>query len=670
MRTTFWFLFFLFFNIPEGIAGEFLVGSGVFDITGPAAGQTLSGYGRFDQTVGGIHTRLRSRAFVIEDNNHSLRIAFVNADLLMVPDVVKNAVVARLDRFYPKIFTEDNLTISAVHTHSGPGGYSESKLMNFPSLGFDPENFEVIVAGITQSVVRAYSHLTPGSVFIHEGKLRGASKNRAPIAYELNPDASLYDSDVDESMVLLKFVTDAGRPIGMLNWFAVHNTSMSMANRLISSDNKGYAAYLFERLKGTHYASDQTFVAAFANANEGDVSPDIFSAQGAGVPDDIEKTRIIGSLQFEKARELYDNASERLHSSIDFRHLWVRFPDVHVGSERLCDGALGYSFVAGASDGPNEMQGYKQGLKQGDDFEPSLGIKIAQAFFQTTVLKSSPALERCHYPKPIWIGTGLMNPPWTPQSIPLQLLRIGSLAIVAVPAELTTMAGRRLKATVLEGLAPSGVNHVVIAGLSNSYSHYVTTKEEYASQQYEGASTLFGPNTLLGYQQIYADLARSMSENTPLYFSKGSSQPQFPPLPKTNLLLATSADGTAASEHLGMVLLQPPKRVARGTPVQAQFRAGNPRNNFLTQRSFLEVQKMNDGAWQTVADDSDFSTQFIWKKAFSLFCPECSTAVVEWSVPVDAELGLYRIVHHGYARDFWTGEHSRYKGITREFGIF
>ena len=37
---------------------------------------------------------------------------------------------------------------------------------------------------------------------------------------------------------------------------------------------------------------------------------------------------------------------------------------------------------------------------------------------------------------------------------------------------------------------------VVIAGLTNDYSHYVTTYEEYQVQRYEGASTLFGPHTL------------------------------------------------------------------------------------------------------------------------------------------------------------------------------
>ena len=43
---------------------------------------------------------------------------------------------------------------------------------------------------------------------------------------------------------------------------------------------------------------------------------------------------------------------------------------------------------------------------------------------------------------------------------------------------------------------------VVIAGLANTYSSYVTTFEEYAEQRYEGASTIFGPHTLDAYIQV------------------------------------------------------------------------------------------------------------------------------------------------------------------------
>lgn len=64
----------------------------------------------------------------------------------------------------------------------------------------------------------------------------------------------------------------------------------------------------------------------------------------------------------------------------------------------------------------------------------------------------------------------------------------------------------------MQGTWTSG-SHIVIAGLANSYSHYITTFEEYQEQRYEGASTLFGPHTLAAYQQTFYDLAIKLARN-------------------------------------------------------------------------------------------------------------------------------------------------------------
>lgn len=55
--------------------------------------------------------------------------------------------------------------------------------------------------------------------------------------------------------------------------------------------------------------------------------------------------------------------------------------------------------------------------------------------------------------------------------------------------EFTTMAGRRLrdavKTTLVSGSSEFKNVHVIIAGLTNTYSQYVTTFEEYQVQRYE-----------------------------------------------------------------------------------------------------------------------------------------------------------------------------------------
>ena len=67
-----------------------------------------------------------------------------------------------------------------------------------------------------------------------------------------------------------------------------------------------------------------------------------------------------------------------------------------------------------------------------------------------------------------------------------QILRIGQFVIVGVPGEFTTMSGRRLRKAVNETLVKGGMpaeTQVVIAGLSNVYSDYITTYEEYQAQR-------------------------------------------------------------------------------------------------------------------------------------------------------------------------------------------
>ena len=39
----------------------------------------------------------------------------------------------------------------------------------------------------------------------------------------------------------------AGAPMGLVNWFSVHPTSMPRSNQMISGDHKGLASQMFER---------------------------------------------------------------------------------------------------------------------------------------------------------------------------------------------------------------------------------------------------------------------------------------------------------------------------------------------------------------------------------------------------------------------------------------
>lgn len=475
--------------------GVYNIGSGIHDITGPAAEVRMMGYASMDQITAGIHTRLWSRAFIVEDPSSAKRVVVVTADLAFITQAVKQKVIENLNNKYGNLYTQENVVLNATHTHSGPGGYSHYALYNFTIMGFIKENFNCIVDGICQSIEKAHDNLEPGYIKLNSSQLDGVTINRSPQAYMNNPadERSKYSHDVDKTMTVIKFENLSGQEIGIINWFPIHCTSMGKDNQLISGDNKGYASYLYEKYKNTDYSADKTFVAAFAQSNCGDSSPNIYGGEDGYGDNDFESTEYAGRKQFEKALELADSATDKITGSVDFRHQFVDFscikvtPEYADGEDReTAPAAIGYSFATGAEDGPSGVPSFYEGMTTEDyPIDGKNTVKIAQEFvslvppFNTIMGINYPWLWPPHQPKPILFATSQAKPyPWTPEVLPVQIVKIGQLKIVAVPAEFTTMSGRRLTEKVQSIFGDSnGV--CVLAGPSNAYSDYVATKEEY-----------------------------------------------------------------------------------------------------------------------------------------------------------------------------------------------
>ena len=73
------------------------------------------------------------------------------------------------------------------------------------------------------------------------------------------------------------------------------------------------------------------------------------------------------------------------------------------------------------------------------------------------------------------LALGLRRPPHMAQVIPHQLFGIGDLALLGVPAEFTTMAGRRLRESTLKKLTGLGVSVPILAGYANAYTTGAST---------------------------------------------------------------------------------------------------------------------------------------------------------------------------------------------------
>ena len=123
-------------------------------------------------------------------------------------------------------------------------------LPQIATLGSDKQTYTAIVDGAVLSIQRAYDRLAPSTISVGTIDIQDANINRSPYSYLANPAAerAQYISDTDTTMTILTIdrLSD-GKTTGVLSFFSVHGTSLYNNNTLVTGDNKGVAAYLFER---------------------------------------------------------------------------------------------------------------------------------------------------------------------------------------------------------------------------------------------------------------------------------------------------------------------------------------------------------------------------------------------------------------------------------------
>ncbi|XP_048802633.1 putative neutral ceramidase C isoform X2 [Lagopus muta] len=658
-------------------SGNYLLGVGRADCTGPVAEIPLMGYANPDQVGGGLLTRLYSRAFIVAEPNDSRRVVFVSTDIGMMSQRLRLEVLKELKIKYGELYRRDNVILSGTHTHSGPGGYFQYTLFWITSRGLIKPNLNAIVNGIVKSIDIAHQNMKRGRLFLNRGMVENSQINRSPYSYLQNPasERSRYSTNTDKEMVMLKMVDENGHDLGLISWFAVHPVSMNNTNHLVNSDNIGYASLLFEQEKNKGVLPGEgSFVAAFASSNLGDVSPNtkgpfcintgescdnpqstcpvggasMCMAMGPGT-DMFDSTRIIAQNIYLKAKELYISATQELTGPLLSAHQWVNMSDVQVQLNathmvKTCKPALGHSFAAGTIDGVGAFN-FTQGSVEGDPFWDNIRDQLLG--------EPSNETKACHQPKPVLFSTGEMTwpHPWHPDIVDVQIATIGSLAIVAVPGEFTTMSGRRLREAVKSEFGSHGTvgMDVVIAGLCNVYTHYITTYEEYQVQRYEAASTIYGPHTLSAYIQLYRGIARAIATNTVQDLPSGPEPPLFN-VTSLTLVPAVTPDRAPVNKTFGDVLQEVNVQYRVGEVAAVTFVGANPRNSAenTTEHNFLTVERyMNvTGSWQVVQNDASWDTRFYWTKGSS----GQSNVTIEWHIPSSTEPGIYRIQYFGHYR--------------------
>lgn len=631
--------------------GWYQAGAAQADITGPIVGVGMMGYADLAQIDQGLHMRLRARALVVEDPCQNTTTAIVINDLSMIFGGLKAAVIEQLQLQLPGVFTHDNVLLSATHSHAGPGGYANYVLYNITTLGFSPKNFAAIVDGTVTAIVKAYAQRQKSQLAYSQGDLEGWQFNRSPEAYDNNPAAerARYRGNTDTLMSVLKVREGSGRALAAFSWYPVHGVSLPMQNKLVSGDNKGMASYLFEKHMGASYLREGEFVAGFLQSNAGDISPYALNEHEQKDLHGFARNHASGRAQFEKAQQLLASPDEvRLTGPVAYSH---RFEALAYRSLRngkvTCNAVLGVAFAAGTENG-QPVGLFKEGKIYGVNWP------------RITVM---PHEQDCHAEKVLLLPTGFAKPSsWTAEHAAFQIVRLGELAIIATPFEITTMAGRRLREAVLQEMAPLGVRFVALTALANEYLHYVTTREEYAKQAYEGGSTLFGPASLEAYTEIFLDVAKELAHTSRTHSTK------LPPIKRADAIVhepRPAFDTVTPLKDFGDVELAPLASYQLGQSVDVTFLGGHPVHGPGQGSSFFTVEALNNDSFVPVLYDWDADTELRWEK----YGVNGSRLKITWHTTKDTLPGLYRICHSGKHKPWFRKDLKTYRGCTDAFAV-
>ncbi len=638
---------------------SYLVGCGIADMTGAIAGQGMMGYSDADQVADGLLQRCWARAYIVVDRATGARVVFVTSDIACLFQSHHMELMRLLGKRFGSLYTERNVNLNATHTHASCGGTAWDFAYSLAAYGFKKNSFDAELHGIYTAIVRAHDNLAPGTISIGRDELHNASANRSRVAFDRNPasDRRHFPNAIDPAVTVLR-LRQGSRDVGAICWFSTHGTSLTDANTLIAGDNKGYASNRWE-------TDEPGIVAAFPQTNSGDMTPNLnlIKMHPSGPTDDHRlNCSIIGERQYRAGRAAFDSARPMTRGGVDAIVRYVDMSSVRIDGVYTpeCRPARTTPAMMGAAAAATSMEDNNK--SQLSFLTEGMTNPLVSAFGGDRRPPVSPWIHDMQAPKLIVFPLGLMPPaPWIPQVVPLQILRIGELVLVAVPAEVTIVAGLRLRSTVADAMRV-GMDNVLVQGYSNAYTQYVTTPEEYDTQQYEGGETQFGRWTLSAYLQEFDTLAGAMAAGRtvtrgPAPLDKSSFQPDLlPPVPP---------DRPVAGHAYGDVLVAPKDSYHPGETVVAEFVGAHPNNDFRTGRTYLEVQKLSGTQWSTVATDNDWSTELRWRRPSG--GPDASVITIRWTIP-DGTTGRFRIVYHGDSRSS-SGRTRSFTGSTDAYRV-
>jgi hypothetical protein len=638
-------------------AANLRAGAGKADLT-PKTGYYLGGWTRADRISHGQHTRLFARTIVLERDGR--KVALVAIDLFMVPGGMVKQIG---DRLSARGFSEQNIIISASHTHSGPGGYANFPTLNTaaPSLATagdpssfanffdpkpaDPQLYRFVLEQIEKSIVRADDNRGPAVAGWASDRILGLTRNRSLEAHladhgiikergqgRESDDPGGYEHTIDPEVDVLRVdklvrrriaaggrdqrrpsltgkVRAAGRtrtvrvPIGAWSNFADHGTVTKSSFQYYNGDHHGSATRVFEQgvRRAGKVRRGQEIVNVYGNSNEGDMSAGL-NRHGPAASDYVGRVEARAMLRAWKA------AGRRMSATPALDVRWTRmcFCGQQTDGGRVADESqVGFPFLTGSEE------------ERGPLFD------VTQRHFEGQRAPFDQGDPHGHKQFLPGVGTG-----GVPNRVPLAAVRIGPRMIVTIPGEGTKEVGARIRSAVESSIAGSGVERVVMAGLANEFVLYFTTPEEYERQHYEGGNTHFGRWSANLLQRELSTLAGRLARGEP-------AQPAAPFDPTNGVQVNGPAYGAGAAR--GTLIGGPPaKPYGRLDRATVAWQGGPEGLDRPVDRPFITAQRRVRRRWRRV--DDDLGLAMLWAVNVN------GRYDAQWEIPLNAPKGRYRLV--------------------------
>jgi hypothetical protein len=423
-------------------AVQFRAGAATSNIT-PWLGTSLNG-GMSDRKATHIHDELHARCLVLDDG--TTRLAFAVCDMCMIPREV-------IDQAKQFVHVEtglavENILISATHTHEAPT--AAGVFQSDPDPAYPP----FLARRIADGIRRAINNLEPArigwgvgqeptQVFNRRWFMKPAFKlgdpfGRATDKVRMNPPPGSPDLDrpagpIDPDLSIISVQSKAGRPLAIFANYSLHYVG-DAGPGAVSAD---YFALFADRMQQLLNADRQSppFVGIMCNGTSGDINNIDFRNPRPPKPTYGQMTHVAHTVAAEALR-VY-KAIEH-HDSIPLN---VRTAELEL-SVRLpteAEVARAEPIVSRAKAENREMRGLEEIYAR-----------------ETVLLQQYPATVE----------------------LKLQAMRIGDLAICAIPCEVFVEIGLELK-------NKSPFISTFTVSLANGYNGYLPTPQQHALGGYE-----------------------------------------------------------------------------------------------------------------------------------------------------------------------------------------